>query len=241
MALEKDVYKQCLSKDDFRHKCKFNMFIHKTNFLMRAMYPDFLWRVKTDEKVIYLTFDDGPIPEITEFVLDELEKYQAKATFFCIGGNIEKYLDIFQQVVNQGHTIGNHTFNHLKGWNTDDAEYLDNFTKCNNTLYQSNIECGAPPDQTSKIKYFRPPYGRIKKSQAAEILKTHEIIMWDVLSGDYDQSISPETVLKKSTQYSEQGSIVLFHDSIKASKNMMYTLPRFLEHFSDKGFTFKKL
>jgi peptidoglycan-N-acetylglucosamine deacetylase len=212
------------------------MFIHKTNFLMRAIYPDFLWRVKTDEKVIYLTFDDGPIPEITEFVLEELNKYQAKATFFCIGGNIEKHPDIFQQIVNQGHTIGNHTFNHLKGWHTEDEIYLENFKKCDEAIENNFIT-----HSSYLISHFRPPYGRIKRSQAAEILKTHEIIMWDVLSGDYDQSISPETVLKKCIQYSEQGSIVLFHDSIKASKNIMYALPRFLEHFSEQGFTFEKL
>ena len=203
---------------------------------MRAMYPDFLWRVKTDEKVIYLTFDDGPIPEITEFVLETLENYKVKATFFCIGNNIEKHPNIFQQVVNQGHTIGNHTYNHLKGWNTEDEIYIENFKKCNGILLFPNIE-----HQISNIEYFRPPYGRIKKSQAQEILKTHQIIMWDVLSGDYDQNISKGTVLKKSIQYSEAGSIVLFHDSIKASNNMMYALPRFLEHFSNQGFTFKKL
>jgi peptidoglycan-N-acetylglucosamine deacetylase len=203
---------------------------------MRALYPDFLWRVKTNEKVIYLTFDDGPIPDVTEFVLEELSKYQAKATFFCIGGNIEKHSTIFQQIVNQGHTVGNHTFNHLKGWYTEDKEYLDNFIKCEKILYQPNIEY-----RTSNIKYFRPPYGRIKRNQAREIMKTHEIVMWDVLAGDYDQSISKETVLKKTLQYSEAGSIVLFHDSIKASRNMEYALPRFLEHFSEKGFKFEKL
>jgi peptidoglycan-N-acetylglucosamine deacetylase len=201
---------------------------------MRAIYPDFLWRVKTDEKVIYLTFDDGPIPDITEFVLEELNKYKAKATFFCIGGNIEKHPSIFQQVVNQGNTIGNHTFNHLKGWNTEDEEYIENFKKCEKFI---NSQLTT---HNSQLK-FRPPYGRIKKSQAAEIMKTHEIIMWDVLSGDYDQSISKEIVLKKTLKYSEQGSIVLFHDSIKASKNMKYALPRFLEHFSEKEYTFKSL
>jgi peptidoglycan-N-acetylglucosamine deacetylase len=201
---------------------------------MRAIYPDFLWRVKTDEKVIYLTFDDGPIPDITEFVLEELNKYKAKATFFCIGGNIEKHPNIFQQVVNQGNTIGNHTFNHLKGWNTEDEEYIEDFKKCQKFI---NSQLTT---HNSQLK-FRPPYGRIKKSQAAEIMKTHEIIMWDVLSGDYDQSISKEIVLKKTLKYSEQGSIVLFHDSIKASKNMKYALPRFLEHFSEKQYTFKSL
>ena len=203
---------------------------------MRAIYPDFLWRVKTDEKVIYLTFDDGPIPEITEFVLETLENYEAKATFFCIGNNIEKYPKIFQRVVNQGHTVGNHTFNHLKGWNTENEIYIENFKQCERIIEENLI-----PNPYHLIPKFRPPYGRIKKSQAQEILKTHQIIMWDVLSGDYDQIIEKETALKKSIQYSEAGSIVLFHDSVKASKNMMYTLPRFLEHFSEQGFTFKKL
>lgn len=208
---------------------------------MRAMYPDFIWQIKTAEKVIYLTFDDGPIPEITEFVLEELEKYQAKATFFCIGDNIQKHPNIFQKIVNQGHTIGNHTFNHLKGWNTEYEIYIENFKKCNKLILQSNIEPKRRSQRTNNIEFFRPPYGRIKKSQAAEILKTHEIIMWDVLSGDYDQSISKEIVLHKSIQHTEAGSIVLFHDSIKASKNMMYALPQFLEHFSEQGFTFDKL
>jgi peptidoglycan-N-acetylglucosamine deacetylase len=203
---------------------------------MRASYPDFIWRIKTTEKVIYLTFDDGPIPEITEFVLEELEKYQAKATFFCIGDNIQKHPNVFQQIVNQGHTIGNHTFNHLKGWNTDDEIYIDNFKKCDTVIVKSQI-----PNPKSQIPKFRPPYGRIKKNQATEILKTHEIIMWDVLSGDYDQSIAKESVLKKSIQHTEAGSIVLFHDSVKASKNMIYALPRFLNHFSEQGFMFKQL
>jgi peptidoglycan-N-acetylglucosamine deacetylase len=212
------------------------MFIHKTNFLMRAVYPNFLWRVKTNEKVIYLTFDDGPIPEVTEFVLEELKKYQAKATFFCIGGNIEKYPNVFHQIVNQGHTVGNHTFNHLKGWYTEDEEYLDNFRKCDGIISKSEIR-----NPKSEIRKFRPPYGRIKRNQAKEIVKTHEIVMWDVLTGDYNQSISKETVLKKSLQHSEAGSIVLFHDSIKAERNLMHTLPRFLDHFAEQGFTFQKL
>jgi peptidoglycan-N-acetylglucosamine deacetylase len=203
---------------------------------MRALYPDFLWRIQTKEKEIFLTFDDGPIPEITEFVLEELNKYQAKATFFCIGGNIEKYPNVFQQVVNQGHTIGNHTFNHLRGWDTTDEDYLENFNKCEEIIKQQL------KTQNSKLKtLFRPPYGRIKRNQYKEIIKTHEIVMWDVLTGDYDQTLSKERVLSKSLQHIEQGSIVLFHDSIKASKNLMYALPRVLEHFSEQGFIFKSL
>lgn len=199
---------------------------------MRALYPDFLWRIPTKEKEIYLTFDDGPIPEITEFVLEELAKFNAKATFFCIGDNIAKHQNVFQQVVNQGHTIGNHTFNHLKGWNTENGEYLKNFDLCQVEIDKNEIQ---------NRRLFRPPYGRIKRNQAKEILKTHEIVMWDVLTADYDQNITQEQVLKKTLQHTEQGSIVLFHDSIKASRNMKYVLPRVLEHFSERDFVFKKL
>jgi peptidoglycan-N-acetylglucosamine deacetylase len=204
---------------------------------MRALYPDFLWRIPTKEKEIFLTFDDGPIPEITEFVLEELKKYQAKATFFSIGGNIEKYPTIFQQIVNQGHIVGNHTFNHLRGWDTDDEIYLENFKKCEEEIYRHNPK----PNIENRKPLFRPPYGRIKRNQYKEIIKTHEIVMWDVLTGDYDQTISKERVLAKSLQHIEKGSIVLFHDSIKASKNLIYTLPRVLEHFSEQGFIFKSL
>ena len=214
------------------------MFIHKTNFLMRALYPDFVWNIKRDEKVIYLTFDDGPIPEITEFVLEELAKFQAKATFFCIGDNVRKHPDVFQKVLEQGHTVGNHTFNHLKGWVTEDELYLQNFKECEAILEQ-NFQ--LPDSLIFNKKKFRPPYGRIKKSQAKVILPSHEIIMWDVLSGDFSQELSPEKVLKKTIQHSTNGSIVLFHDSIKANTNMSYALPRVLSFFSEKGFTFKAL
>ena len=199
---------------------------------MRALYPNFTWRIPTQKKEIFLTFDDGPIPEVTEFVLEELEKYKAKATFFCIGSNIEKNPYIFQKIVTQQHTFGNHTFNHVRGWDVEDEYYLDNFIKCEEIITILNSQL------TTK---FRPPFGRIKRSQAKEILKTHEIVMWDVLTGDYDQSISKERVLSKALQHTEKGSIVLFHDSIKASKNMMYALPRVLEHFSGRGYTFMSL
>ena len=223
------------------------MFIHKTNFLMRALYPDFIWKIPTKKKEIFLTFDDGPIPELTEFVLAALDKYQAKATFFCIGGNIEKYPHIFQKIVNQQHTIGNHTFNHLRGWDTEDETYIANFKRCEDIIVERcsefDVSCTNIENRTTNIekRIFRPPFGRIKRSQAKEILKTHEIVMWDVLTGDYDQSISKERVLSKTLQHTEKGSIVLFHDSIKASKNMMYALPRVLEHFSERGFTFKAM
>lgn len=207
------------------------MFLHKTNFLMRALYPDFIWRKSLLEKKIYLTFDDGPIPEITEFVLETLAKYQAKATFFCIGDNIRKHPLIFQKLINEGHAIGNHTFNHLKGWVTDDVTYLENVVLCSKEIEKENHQ----------TQLFRPPYGRIKRSQVKLLLPDYEIVMWDVLSGDFSQKLSPETVLEKTIQHTKAGSILLFHDSIKANKNMSYSLPRFLEYFSEKGFQFAKL
>lgn len=214
---------------------------------MRALYPNFIWKIPSVEKEIFLTFDDGPIPEITEFVLDELEKYQAKATFFCIGGNIEKHPDIFKKIINQQHSIGNHTFNHVRGWDVEKEYYLNNFEKCEEIILEQCLwsEVGnllvKPKESNIERRMFRPPFGRIKRGQAEEVLKTHEIIMWDVLTGDYDQSISRERVLSKSLRYTEKGSIVLFHDSIKASKNIFYVLPRFLAHFSAQGYTFKSL
>jgi peptidoglycan/xylan/chitin deacetylase (PgdA/CDA1 family) len=207
------------------------MFLHKTNFLMRAIYPKFIWRKSSNEKKIYLTFDDGPIPKVTEFVLETLEKYNAYATFFCIGDNISKNPTIFQRIINNGHSVGNHTFNHLRGWSTDDVTYLQNVVKC-----QAVINING-----HHSKLFRPPYGRIKHKQASSLLTDYEIVMWDVLSGDFSQNLSPETVLHKTIKYTEAGSIVLFHDSIKANANMSYALPRFLEHFSSQGFQFSKL
>ena len=207
------------------------MFLHKTNFLMRALYPNFVWRKPSDEKKIYLTFDDGPIPEVTEFVLETLQKYQAKATFFCIGDNISKNPDVFRKVIEAGHSVGNHTFNHLRGWASDDVTYLENSVRCKTEIEKHGIE----------TKLFRPPYGRIKRSQARSLLPDYEIVMWDVLTGDFSQDLSPDTVLHKTIKHTEAGSIVLFHDSIKANKRMSYALPRFLEHFSSQGFQFSKL
>ena len=211
------------------------MTLHKTNFLMRAVYPDFIWRKNRAEKNIYLTFDDGPIPEITEFVLETLLRFDAKATFFCIGDNIRKHPDIFGKVIQDGHSIGNHTYNHLRGWDTEDSEYLDNVKQCD-TEISNKIEW----NNNSK-KLFRPPHGRIKRSQASVLLPEYDIIMWDVLTADYDAAISPAKVLAKTLQYTENGSIVLFHDSIKANKSMSFALPRVLEYFSEREFRFQSI
>ncbi len=210
------------------------MFLHRTNFLIHSLFPRyFYWKVKTDKKIIFLTFDDGPIPEITEFVLETLQKYNAKATFFCIGENIEKHPHILKKIIEDGHRVGNHTYNHLNGWKSNNLDYLKN-TKKSNLLIEKFV-------QTEGKILFRPPYGRIKPFQAKAISKTNKIVMWNVLSGDFSENLSPNTVLQKTIKYTKPGSIILFHDSIKASKNMCYALPLFLAHFSKLGYKFNKL
>ncbi|HMI66082.1 MAG TPA: polysaccharide deacetylase family protein [Cyclobacteriaceae bacterium] len=207
--------------------------IFRTPFFLPWLYPGLQWRIPTGEKEIYLTFDDGPIPGPTEFVLDQLERCHAKATFFCIGENVSRHPEIFQAVVRQGHAVGNHTFNHLKGWNYSVAEYLANIRLCQEEFLKS-------PHSLRRVTLFRPPYGRIKRSQI-RALKGYSIIMWDVLSHDYSRTLSPDQCLRGTIQATRPGSIIAFHDSLKAEKNMRYTLPRFLEHFTREGYSFKAL
>lgn len=201
----------------------------RTPALLKLLYPKLIWDVDSRSKCIYLTFDDGPIPIVTPFVLNILKKFEAKATFFCIGDNVRKHPDIFERLKSEGHAIGNHTFNHLKGWVTDDKEYLDNFLQAN-SLLNTNL--------------FRPPYGRIKRSQI-KLLRNNvpglKIVMWSVLSVDYDQALSPEQCLKNVVANTRAGDIVLFHDSLKARERMEYALPRALEYWVKNGFTFGAL
>lgn len=204
------------------------MFLHYSPFWLKALFPRYKWHVSTKEKKIFLTFDDGPIPEITEFVIATLKQYNAKATFFCIGDNVRKHPAIFKEILNQGHSVGNHTFNHMNGWKSEDAEYMDNIALCEKQL---NLNTNL----------FRPPYGRMKKSQSRQLPAHKEIIMWDVLSGDFSPAVAPETCLRKSIKHARPGSIVLFHDSLKAAKNMQYALPRFLDHFAKEGYRFEAL
>jgi len=202
-------------------------FLHKSNFLLRTVYPEFWWKVEGDvEPTIYLTFDDGPIPDVTEFVLEQLDRYAAQATFFCIGDNVRKHRNVLYQVLEAGHMVGNHTYNHLNGWKTDDETYLENVQSCQHVL---GVETAL----------FRPPYGRIRKTQAAQVMEHHSVVMWDVLTGDFDQTLAPDVCLKKSIQHTEPGSIIVFHDSLKAWPNMRYALPRLLAHFAERDYTFR--
>lgn len=205
------------------------MYLVKTPFWLRAIYPKLVWRIPVDSKKIFLTFDDGPIPIVTPFVLNLLKEYNAKATFFCIGDNIRKHPDIFEQVKDEGHTIGNHTFNHLKGWSTPDEAYLKNFMRCQELV---------------SSQYMRPPHGQIRFSQIKKLKRLYpdlEIVMWDVLSGDFDLNLSPEGCLNNIVKNVEPGSIVVFHDSLKAFDRLKYALPRALEIWSSKGFVFEAL
>jgi peptidoglycan/xylan/chitin deacetylase (PgdA/CDA1 family) len=183
-----------------------------------------------NEKLIYLSFDDGPHPIATPFVLEQLDKYNAKASFFCIGKNVVEYPEIYQQLIEKGHTVGNHTMHHLNGWETIDELYLQNIQEAANVI-SSN--------------FFRPPYGRIKRSQIKKIRADkslpQEIIMWDVLSGDFDTTISSQQCLDNVLKHTKAGSIVVFHDSAKAWDRLQVALPATLAYFTQKGFQFRAL
>jgi len=213
--------------------------IFRTPAFLRFFFPNLLWRVPTEAKEIYLTFDDGPVPGPTEFVLDQLNQFNAKATFFCIGDNIRKHPAIFSRIVNEGHTIGNHTFHHLKGWGTSTEKYVANVELCSVEIYKQSsiIESLATDHQL----LFRPPYGRIRSKQVNALASKYKIVMWDVLTSDYNQSLSPENCLRGSLRATRPGSIIVFHDSLKAEKNLRYVLPRFLHEKAQEGFIFKSL
>jgi len=203
------------------------MYLVKTPSLLKKLYPDLTWNLNRDRHCIYLTFDDGPIPIVTPFVLKTLKQYNAKATFFCIGDNVRKNPDVFEQVKANGHSIGNHTFNHLRGWDTPTDVYVDNFKQCDAQLHTS---------------IFRPPYGRIKKAQIKALTSLkHDlnIVMWDVLSGDFDVELEPEKCLRGVIKHTCNGSIVVFHDSLKAFPRLEYVLPLALEYWSKQGYEFR--
>lgn len=204
-------------------------YLIKAPWLLQKLYSSCIWKIPTDEKILFLTFDDGPDPVATPFVLDQLENHQAKATFFCIGENVKKYPEIYQQILDRGHAVGNHTYNHLNGWKTKDEIYFQNILKASEVI-------------TSKL--FRPPFGRITRFQLKMIsgarldLKT---IMWHVISADFDTSISPDQCYLNVVNNAEKGSIVVFHDSQKAFPNMKGSLPKVLNYYKERGFRFESL
>jgi peptidoglycan/xylan/chitin deacetylase (PgdA/CDA1 family) len=205
----------------------------KTHWSIKLLFSNYVWSLPNNENKVYLTFDDGPTPEITEWTLAQLKKYNAKATFFCIGDNIRKYPEIFQKVVAGEHSVGNHTFNHLNGWKTSTQNYIEN-----SRSYE--IEHSKLNPQNPKL--FRPPYGKIKPSQSKGLRKLgYKIIMWEVLSEDFDNNVSPEKCLENVLENVTSGSIIVFHDSKKAYDNLEYALPRTLKFLKEKGFICEKI
>ena len=202
----------------------------KTGRLAKRLFSNFVWDIPSAQKTVYLTFDDGPHPDVTPWVLQTIKEHNIKAVFFCIGDNIERHPETFKQIIEEGHTIGNHTFNHLNGWNTANAVYTDNFEKCEVAIAK---RIAAP------AKLFRPPYGRIKSAQSKWVRnKGYKIVMWDVLSADFDQSITPQQCLHNVTGSVTGGSIIIFHDSLKAQANLRYALPKAIEYLKENDFRF---
>lgn len=198
------------------------MYLVKTPWWLRKMYSSALtWKIPVQENEIFLTFDDGPHPTITPFVLDHLRKYNAKATFFCIGKNVQQYHEVFRQIVDGGHRIGNHTHNHLNGWKTSDAAYFEDII-----LAKKHIDSNL----------FRPPYGRISRFQIQQLQPLFKIIMWDVLSGDFDVNQTPENCLHNVVSNTRPGSVIVFHDSEKSFPRLEFVLPKVLQLFSEKGY-----
>lgn len=205
------------------------LYFVRTPGWLQKLFADRIWEMSKLEKKIYLSFDDGPHPLHTAFVLDELKKHNAKATFFCIGNNIQQYPEMFKRIIEEGHAIGNHTHHHLNGKKTADDVYIKDIQEAAKYI-DSNL--------------FRPPYGRLKSFQAKIITtlnRPYKIIMWTVLSGDFDPEISTQRCLENVLFKTNNGSIVVFHDSEKASEKMRSTLPVVLRHFSEKGYTFEKI
>ncbi|WP_417589481.1 polysaccharide deacetylase family protein [Owenweeksia hongkongensis] len=201
-------------------------YLIKSPWWLKALYPNLTWNIPTKDKVVYLTFDDGPTPEITEWVMDRLAQHQALGTFFLIGKNVAENPEIYQQLKDVGHSTGNHTYNHFNGWRYTTQDYLDNVKACED-IFPSRL--------------FRPPYGRIKRKQAKALKKDYNIIMWDILSGDFDTSIDGERCYKNVVKHVQPGSIIVFHDSVKAWPRLQVALPKTLEYLKEKGFRMEAL
>ena len=189
---------------------------------LRPLFGNVIWRANTSSKVIYLTFDDGPVPEVTPRVLDILDRYGWKATFFCVGDNVARYPDLYADILKRGHKTGNHTFNHLKGFQYSKEEYVENVEKAAKFI---------------DSKLFRPPHGRIKPSQLRALKIHYKIVMWDVITHDYNKKVSPDRILQTVQKYLRSGSLVVFHDSVKAERNVLEALPRAIEFWQSKGYS----
>lgn len=203
-----------------------NFYFHQTPEIFSTIFPKRIWRMPNHEKTVYLTFDDGPVPGVTDFVLKELEKRGQKATFFVVGDNVRKSPGLARQLIEEDHALGNHTFNHLHGLKNKTHHYLQNIDRCQKTI--EDLLSYSP-------RYFRPPYGMLKSAQAKSIHKEFEIVMWSFLSGDFDSQLSPKQILQKSVEGLSPGSILVFHDQEKTKEVIRDVLPRFLDAVKDQG------
>lgn len=210
----------------------------KTPQLLKWCFPKRIWTGPSLEKHLYLTFDDGPIAQVTPWVLEILQQYDAKASFFCIGDNVQKHPDVFHQVISDGHSIGNHTYHHLKGWGCNSDLYIKDVLLAQKEFWKQ----GASRGTKGKGIPFRPPYGKMTPAQAKGLeAEGFSIIMWDILTQDYRADLKPEKIFRKFKRHVRSGSILVFHDSLKAEKNLKIVLPLVLEHFSKEGFEFHSI
>ncbi|GGF19548.1 polysaccharide deacetylase family protein [Echinicola rosea] len=203
------------------------MIVHHVPIIIKWLFPKFTWNRDRQKSNIYLTFDDGPVPGVTDFVLDELAKHHMKATFFCVGDNVRKHPGLAKRIIEEGHQIGNHTYSHLNGSKTENGAYIANVAKCSDMIYEVT---------KTHPRLFRPPYGRINAKQAGLLSKEFELVMWDVLSGDYDQRQLPETCLRKTKKHTKNGAIILFHDQQKTAGIIRKVLPTYLKFVQQKGY-----
>jgi peptidoglycan/xylan/chitin deacetylase (PgdA/CDA1 family) len=211
----------------------FDLALYKTPKIIQKLFPSVIWRMEDSQKFIYLTFDDGPIPALTAEILNILKDFNAKATFFCVGENIKKYPSIFEEILAENHAVGNHTFNHLKSWKSEEKDFIDNVNLC-----QSETE----KHHKDKKKLFRFPYGQFSRKIAKKLKKDgFDIVMWDVLSKDYNVSIPKNEILSKAIKNTSNGSIIVFHDNLKAKDKILELLPLYLKHFHDIGYKFERL
>lgn len=201
------------------------MYVVKTPLFAQWLFKKLVWRI-VDTKKVFLTFDDGPVPEATPWVLDVLKSEGVKATFFCVGENVVKYPELYQRIIDEGHSIGNHTYNHLNAWKVDKESYISNVEKASEVI---------------SSKLFRPPYGKLSPSLSKRLAEDYDIIMWDILSGDFDSNISAEKCLSNVISKTTEGSIIVFHDSIKAIDKLKFVLPRVIEFFRSQGIEMDKI
>lgn len=199
------------------------MFITRPPQLLKKLYPNSIWRKDENKKKVYLTFDDGPIPVVTPWVLDLLDSYNIKATFFCVGDNVKKHHDVYLDIINRKHRVGNHTFNHIQSFKNSKKEYMNNVVKAETWI---------------KSSLFRPPHGQLKPGLLSKLQNNYKVIMWDLLTGDYDATTPKTKVVKRVKDNVRKGSIIVFHDSLKAEKNLRYALPRSIEHILSEGYEF---